>query len=31
MSENGQAHFKNLEANAARLLKCLCPFWDVMH
>ena len=23
MSKNGQAHFKNLAANAARFLKCL--------
>ena len=31
MSENGQTHFKNLAANAARLLKCVWPFRDIMH
>ena len=30
-SQNGQTHFKNLKANAARFLKCVWPFWDVMH
>ena len=29
ISQNGQSHFKNLAANAARL-KCVWPFWDVM-
>ena len=29
-SENGQTHFKNLAAFAARFLKCVWPFWDVM-
>ena len=31
MSENGQTHHKNLAANAARSLKCVKPFWDIMH
>ena len=31
MSQNGQVHFKNLAANAARFLKCVWPFWNVMH
>ena len=26
MSQNGQAHFKNLAANAARFLKCVWQF-----
>ena len=28
--QNGQTHFKNLAANAARFLKYVWPFWDVM-
>ena len=31
MSQNGQTHFKTLAANAARFLKCVWPFWDIMH
>ena len=31
MSQNGQAHFKNLAVNTARFLKCAWPFWDFMH
>ena len=31
MSQNGQAHFKNLAANNGRFLKCVGPFWDIMH
>ena len=31
MSQNGQTHFKNLAAFAARFLKCVQPFWDIMH
>ena len=31
MSQNGQTHFKNLAANAARFLKCVWPFRDIMH
>ena len=31
MSQNGQTHFKNLTAFAARFLKCVWPFWDIMH
>ena len=31
MSQNGQAHFKNLAANAARFLECVWPFWDIMY
>ena len=33
MSQNGQTHFKNLaaNANAAIFLKCVWPFWDIMH
>ena len=27
----GQTHFKNLAANAARFLKCVWPFWDLMY
>ena len=30
MSQNGQTHFKNLSAFAARFLKCVWPFWDIM-
>ena len=26
MSQNGQTHFKNLAANAARFLTCVCHF-----
>ena len=29
MSQNGQTHFKNFAAFAARFLKCVWPFWDV--
>ena len=28
MSQNDQAHFKNLAANAASFLKCVWLFWD---
>ena len=31
MSQDGQTHFKNLAAKAARFLKCIWPFWDIMH
>ena len=31
MSQNDQAHFKNLTAFAAKFLKCVWPFWDIMH
>ena len=31
MSQNGQTHFKNLEAFAAIFLKYVWPFWDIMH
>ena len=31
MAQNGQTHFKSLAANAARFLKCVWPFWDIMH
>ena len=31
MPQNVQTHFKNLAANAARFLKCVRPFWDIMH
>ena len=31
MSQNRQTQFKNLAANAARFLKCVWPFWDIMH
>ena len=31
MSQNGQTHFKNLAEFAARLLKYVWPFWDIMH
>ena len=27
---NGQIHVKNHAANAARVLKCVRPFWDVV-
>ena len=30
MSQNGQTHFKNLPAFAARFLKYVWPFWDIM-
>ena len=29
-SQNGQTHFKNLAGNAARFLKFIWPFWDIM-
>ena len=28
VSQNGQAHFKNLAAFAATFLNCVWPFWD---
>ena len=31
MSQNGQTHFKNLAAFAARFLKCAWPLWDITH
>ena len=31
MSQNGQAHFKNITGNASRFLKCLWSFWGIMH
>ena len=31
MPQNGQTHFKNLAANATLFLKCVWPFWDIMH
>ena len=31
MSQNGQKHFKNLIGFAARFLKCVWSFWDIMH
>ena len=31
MSQNGQTHFKNHAVNVARFLKCVWPFWDIMH
>ena len=31
MFQNGQTHFKNLAAFAARFLKCVWPFWDIMN
>ena len=31
MSQNGQTHFNILAAFAARLLKCVCSFWDIVH
>ena len=30
-SQNGQAHFKNFAAFAARFLKYVWSFWDIMH
>ena len=29
ISQNGQVHFKNLAAFAARFLKCVWPFWEI--
>ena len=29
-SQNGQTHLKNHAGNAARSLKCIWPFWDIM-
>ena len=29
-SQNGQTHFKNLAGNAAKFLKFIWPFWDIM-
>ena len=31
MSKNGLTHFKNPAANAARFLKYVWAFWDIMH
>ena len=31
MSQNDETHFKNLAAFAARFLKCIWPFWDIIH
>ena len=31
MSQNCQAHFKNLAAFAAGFLKRVEPFWDIMY
>ena len=31
MFQNGQTHLKNLPAFAARFLKCVCPFWGIIH
>ena len=31
MNQNGQTHFKNLAAIAARFLQFAWPFWDIMH
>ena len=31
MSQNGQTHFKDVAADAARFLKFVWPFWDIMH
>ena len=31
MPQNGQTHFKNLAANAARFVKSVWPFHDIMH
>ena len=28
---NDQTHFKNLAANTVEFLKCVWPFWDIMH
>ena len=30
MSQNGQTHVKNVAA-ASRSLKCVWPFWDIIH
>ena len=31
MSQNGQTHFKSLAANAARFLKCVWLFWNIIY
>ena len=31
MSQNVQTHLKNVAANAARFLKCVWPFWDIIY
>ena len=31
MSQTGQTHFKNLAGFAARFLKCVWPYWNIMH
>ena len=31
MPQNSQTRFKNLAANAARSLKCVWPFWDIIY
>ena len=30
-THSGLTHFNNLSVNAAKPLKCISPFWDVMH
>ena len=30
MFKNGQTHIKNLAVNAARFLKSVWPYWDIM-
>ena len=31
MFQNGQAHSKNVAANAAGFVRCVRPFWEVMY
>ena len=31
MFQNGSTYFKNLAEFAARFLKCVKPFWDIMY
>ena len=31
MPQNGQTNFKNPAANAAKFLKFVWPFWDIVH
>ena len=31
LMHNGQTHFKNLAVFAGRFLKCVWPFWGIIH
>ena len=31
MPQNGQTYFNNLAKNIASFLKCVWPYWEIMH